>query len=180
MGRDNRLRKIVITGPESTGKTTLTETLALNLNVPWIPEYARNYVEALHRPYTYQDVENIARFQVQQEREFSDIGPKNILLMDTWLIMTKVWFDVVYGSIPEWIEQYISSAKIDLFLICRPDLPWINDPVRENGGEMRNILFKRYCKEVQEYGFPFEIIEGTGEMRFGNALSFIKQHLLIE
>jgi len=179
MGGDTRLKKIVVTGPESTGKTTLTEALALNLDVRWIPEYARTYVEGLQRPYTYEDVENIARHQVRQEEEFSASFGSSVLFMDTWLIMTKVWFEVVYGSSPEWIERYISSAKIDLFLVCSPDLPWIDDPVRENGGEMRNKLFELYCHEITSHGFTFEIVEGLGEIRLLNGLKFLNQHKII-
>jgi NadR type nicotinamide-nucleotide adenylyltransferase len=179
MGGDNWLKKVVVTGPESTGKTTLSEALALHLHIPWIPEYARSYVEGLIRPYTYQDVEIISRYQIMKEKEMDVTSPKSILLMDTWLIMTKVWFEVVYGSSPEWIEQYISAAKIDLFLVCRPDLPWMADPVRENGGEMRNILFDRYCKEINLHGFPLAIVEGNGEIRFRNALELLKHHHII-
>ena len=179
MGGDSRLIKIVVTGPESTGKTTLTEALALHLNIPWIPEYARSYVEGLNRPYKYQDVEIIARYQVKQEKEISASKLTGIFLMDTWLIMTKVWLEMVYGSCPEWIEHYISIAKIDLFLVCKPDLPWINDPVRENGGEMRNILFDRYCEEIKLHSFPFSIVEGNGEIRLQNALGLLRQHHII-
>jgi nicotinamide riboside kinase len=157
----------------------LTEALALSLNVPWIPEYARTYVEGLGRPYTYQDVENIARYQVRQEKEISASSGNTILLMDTWLIMTKVWFEVVYGTFPSWIEPYISSAEIDLFLVCKPDVPWVEDPVRENGGEMRSILFDRYCHEIHLHGFNYEIVEGIGEIRFRNALGILNQYQLL-
>jgi len=89
------LKKIVITGPESTGKTTLAEALAQRLNALLIPEYARSHVERLNRPYTYSDVEKIAQHQMDEESRFSDHEESGILLMDTWLIVTKVWFEVV-------------------------------------------------------------------------------------
>ncbi len=174
MGRDDRLKRIVVTGPESTGKTTLTEALALNLDAALIPEYARHYVEELQRPYTYRDLENIARYQIQQEKKMAESSTKSILLMDTWLIVTKVWFEVVYGSSPDWVEEYIGSSQIDFFLVCSPDLPWIGDPVRENGGEMRNNLFVRYCEEIEHHGLSFGIVEGYGEIRLQNALELLK------
>ena len=173
---DNRLKKIIVTGPESTGKTALSEALALKLNAALIPEYARSYVENLKRPYTYQDLEKIARYQIQQEKQWTETYGRGIILMDTWLIITKVWFEVVYGTFPDWIEEYISSADIDLFLVCRPDLPWIADPVRENGGEMRQKLFDRYCNEIELHGFSYEIVEGLGEIRVQNALELLKTH----
>lgn len=173
---DNRLKKIVVTGPESTGKTDLSQALSLKLNAALIPEYARSYVENIKRPYSYQDLEKIARYQIQQEKEWTETYGRGILLMDTWLIITKVWFEVVYGSFPEWIEDYISSSEIDLFLVCQTDLPWIADPVRENGGKMRNKLFDRYCNEIELHGFSYEIVEGYGEIRVQNALELLNKH----
>lgn len=170
------LKKIVVTGPESTGKTMLSEALSNSLNALLLPELARGYIEGLKRPYTYADLELIARQQVQQEARLTESAGSGILVMDTWLIITKVWFDVVYGKIPEWVNEYISSSKIDLFLVCKPDLPWIPDSVRENGGEMRLRLFDRYCCEIENQGFKYEIVEGIGEARLHNALHLLKSH----
>lgn len=176
MGEINRLRKIVITGPESTGKTELSEALAAKLDARWIPEYARGYLENIGRPYLYEDLEIIARHQIQQEKEASAISGDGILIFDTWLIITKVWFEVVYGKSPVWMEEYIAGANIDIFLVCSPDLPWIADAVRENGGEMREKLFERYCREIGQYGFKYEIVEGLGEARLINALKHLQSH----
>jgi nicotinamide riboside kinase len=170
------VKKIVVTGPESTGKTALTEALVPLLNAVLIPEFARTYVENLHRPYGYIDLEIIARHQVAEEKRLSDISGDRILLMDTWLIITKVWFDVVFGKVPAWIDSYISTSGIDLFLVCQTDLPWIADPVRENGGEMRGLLFDRYCREIENYGFKYEVVEGHGAVRVENALRLIQTH----
>ena len=170
------MKKIVITGPESTGKTTLAEALAQRLNAHLIPEYARNYVEKLDRPYNYSDVEKIAQYQLVEESKLSDLGSGEIVLMDTWLIVTKVWFEVVYGAAPEWIEKQIAADDIDLFLVCAPDIPWIADPIRENGGEMRMKLFDRYIKEIENHGFAYEIVSGTDEQRLKNAWNLIKSH----
>jgi NadR type nicotinamide-nucleotide adenylyltransferase len=179
MGEGNYLRKIVITGPESTGKTELSEALATKLNARWIPEYARTYVEKLGGPYQFSDLENIARYQIQQEKEESEKVVDGLLIFDTWLIITKIWFDVVYGKTPEWLEEHIVLSKIDLFLVCRPDLPWITDRVRENGGEMRDRLFDRYCREIEKYGFNLEIVEGFGEARLNFAYNHLRRHHIV-
>lgn len=176
MGRSIGLRKIVITGPESTGKTTLSESLALKLDADWIPEYARSYVENIGRSYTYEDIEKIAQYQIQAETKMSETTNKRLVIMDTWVIITKVWFEVVYGRSPKWLDEYISTSHVDLFLVCAPDLPWIADPVRENGGEMRNILFERYCEEIKAHGFQYEVVKGVGDQRMHNALNFLKAH----
>jgi len=172
----NKVRKIVVTGPESTGKTALSEALASQLNAVLIPEFARTYVESLNRSYEYVDLEIIARQQMEEEFRLAESCSGCMLIFDTWLIITKVWFDVVFGRVPEWIDHHISSSEIDLFLVCKPDLPWIADPVRENGGEMRQSLFERYCKEIEYYGFSYGVIEGFGEKRVQNALKMIKSH----
>jgi NadR type nicotinamide-nucleotide adenylyltransferase len=176
MEEGNRLKKIVVTGPESTGKTMLSEALALKLNAGLIPEYARYYIEELKRPYTYDDVEKIARHQIQQEKEASESFKNGILIMDTWLIITKIWFEVVYGKFPDWIDEYIASSQIDIFLVCSPDLPWVGDSVRENGGEMRLKLFDMYRNEIGKYGFASQVVEGIEEDRLNNALKILKSY----
>jgi nicotinamide riboside kinase len=176
MGRDNNLKKIVITGPESTGKTILSEALVKQLKAKLIPEFARSYIENLGRPYNYYDLELIARHQIQEEIRFSEAMFEGVLVMDTWLIMTKVWFDVVYGSSPDWLDKFLTNAHIDLFLVCSPDIPWIADTVRENGGEMRLKLFDRYCYEIKQYGFKYCIVEGFGEVRLNNAIQILRTH----
>ena len=176
MGGSIGLKKIVITGPESTGKTTLSESLALELDAEWIPEYARSYVENIGRPYTYEDIEIIAQFQIQQETKISETTTKSIIVFDTWLIITKVWFEVVYGQSPKWLDNYIRTSQVDLFLVCAPDLPWIADPVRENGGEMRNILLERYSEEIKAYSFQYEVVKGIGDNRKQNAIDLLKAH----
>ena len=113
---------------------------------------------------------------MDEEGRFSDHEESGILLMDTWLIVTKVWFEVVYGAAPEWIEKQIASDDIDLFLVCAPDIPWIADPIRENGGEMRLKLFDRYIKEIENHGFAYEIVRGSGELRLQNAWNLLKSH----
>lgn len=156
----------------------LSEALGIRLNAALIPEFARSYIESLGRSYTFADLEFIARHQIQEEIRLTRSSENGILLMDTWLIITKVWFDVVYGKTPEWVHEYITSSRIDLFLVCRPDLQWVPDAVRENGGEMRMKLFDRYCSEIERYGFKFEIVEGFDHDRLQNALHLLKSHYI--
>ncbi|MFA9391862.1 MAG: AAA family ATPase [Prolixibacteraceae bacterium] len=164
--------KIVLTGAESTGKSTLSEKLAAHYQVSWIPEFSRSYVENLQRKYTYSDIEYIAKHQMQTENELSN---QKIIFFDTWLIITKVWFDFVYGKHPEWLHQAILNSTIDLFLVCDVDMPWIADPLRENGGTNRQILHDIYLNELKQYNFAFEIISGTGEERMLKALEAVNR-----
>ncbi|HDR50910.1 MAG TPA: ATPase [Mariniphaga anaerophila] len=165
---------IVITGAESTGKSALTQWLANHFQAPFIPEYARDYIEKLGRKYLFSDVEFIARKQIQQLNELQKTNSP-LIFSDTWLIITKIWFEEVYGRKPEWLEQKITNTKIDLFLVCDTDLPWIPDPVRENGGEKRLYLQKKYIETIEEYGFNYKIIRGKDDLRFTCALKYISK-----
>jgi NadR type nicotinamide-nucleotide adenylyltransferase len=170
--------RIAITGPESTGKTTLALQLAELFHGQYIPEFAREYVEKLPHHYTYQDVETIARTQVEQYFS-TKANPEKLFIFDTWLIITKVWFKWVFGNTPEWLEDQIQDCPIDLFLLCCPDLPWEADSVRENGGESRMELFEEYRKELVAYGFNFVEISGTGDKRLNNAAAAIRNYCMI-
>lgn len=165
---------IVITGAESTGKTTLTEQLAKYFNVPFVPEIARRYVENLNGKYTFQDVETIAKLQIEQfNRATTSNAP--FVFLDTWLIVTKIWFEFVYYLTPDWLIPEIAKTRIDLFLVCDIDLPWIYDPVRENGGENRKILHNKYINEINNFNYNYRIVQGTDDERFKNALRFLSE-----
>jgi NadR type nicotinamide-nucleotide adenylyltransferase len=173
----NKLLKIAITGPESTGKTELAKQLSIHYNSEFIPEYARTYVEKLNRPYNYLDVLHIAHKQIELEQELRASNGK-YLFLDTELIITKVWLEVVYGNCPKWIDKAIRQSNIDLYLLCNLDIPWVEDSVRENGGEMRGKLFQIYEQLIIENGFKYKVIAGTGDLRLRNALVAIEQFVL--
>ena len=159
--------KIAITGPESTGKSLMAKYLAERFEGIFIPEYAREYIRSIDRHYTYDDIEIIARRQIQQYKEIENESLS--VFFDTWLIITKVWFDWVYHKVPVWLEEAICNCRVDLFLLLKPDIPWEEDPARENGGENRLKLFDRYKKELENYNFRFVEIGGLGEERFISA-----------
>lgn len=161
-----------IIGAESSGKTTLAQYLAKRYNGLFVPEYAREYMEQLSRPYTIADVEHIARKQIEQISKFHDskissltaqqsnsaaIQQAKPVFFDTELIITKVWFEHKYGFCPDWLVDALHKYPMDVYLLCYPDLPWIPDPVRENP-DIRLELFNRYEAEVQALGIPYYII----------------------
>jgi NadR type nicotinamide-nucleotide adenylyltransferase len=168
-----RLMRVAIIGPESTGKTTLSEQLAKHYKSLWIPEYAREYIEGLDHPYTYDDVVHIAGMQVKLEQEHIKKASE-YLFYDTDLIITKIWFEWVYNKCPDWIDWYIAQNKIDLYLLCDTDLEWVADNVRENGGDNREKLFITYRNELERYGLIYEVVTGSGKVRLNNALRFIE------
>ena len=146
--------KVGIIGPESTGKTTLARYLAKRYKGICVPEFAREYIEKLNRPYTIEDVEAIARYQIVQLQEIKD----GLYFFDTELIITKVWFEHKYGSCPPWLEQAIHDYPMDVYLLTFPDIEWKPDPVRENP-DIRLELFDRYESEIQKLDIPYYIIK---------------------
>ena len=159
--------KVGIIGPESTGKSTLAAFLANRYDGTYVPEYAREYMESrvCANEYTYQDVENIARYQVQHLYELSLSSTESlanpcrsdVVFFDTELIITKVWFLHKYGRCPEFLEQALRDYPMDVYLLCYPDMPWQPDPVRENP-DIREYLFDWYEREIQALGIPYYII----------------------
>lgn len=150
------MKRIGIIGPESTGKSTLAQYLAKRYHGVYVPEYARTYMENINRPYTMEDVETIAKHQIEQLQHLSD----GLYFFDTELIVTKVWFDYKYHRVPLWLEEAIHAYPMDTYLLTYPDIKWEPDPVRENP-DIRLELFERYEQEIQQLNIPYYIIKHT-------------------
>jgi len=168
------LLRIAVTGPESTGKSMLTQQLAKHFQSPWVPEYAREYIEKLGRPYSEDDILAIARGQMAHEEAAAERAEK-VLFCDTELIVTKIWSEVKYGRCHPWILSTIEERPYDLYLLCYIDIPWENDPQREHP-HMRERLFTLYYEELMERGYPFGVVKGLGGDRKRNALGLIRNY----
>jgi NadR type nicotinamide-nucleotide adenylyltransferase len=168
--------KIAILGPESTGKTALAQQLAEHFNAPWVPEYAREYVENLTSPYTYDDVCCIARKQIEQEKSFVANPTSDFVFFDTELIITKVWFSYCFKTVPDFVTEQLESGFFDLYLLCEPDLPWQPDAVREHGDD-REFFFEWYKREIEQTSKPYVIVNGIGEQRLQHAIEAIQNQL---
>jgi NadR type nicotinamide-nucleotide adenylyltransferase len=168
------LVRIAITGPESTGKSMLSEALAGHFRSSWVPEYAREYIGNLKRPYGKEDILAIAKGQLEREKQANGTGGK-LLFCDTELIVTKIWSEVKYGSCDPWILEKIAEHRYDLYLLCDIDLPWEYDPQREHP-HMRQYLFDLYRAELTERKLPFEVINGLGDTRLKNAIEALRIH----
>lgn len=171
---NQKVINIVITGPESAGKSVLSQQLADHYHTLYIPEYARDYIGGLGRKYCEADLVHIAQKQIEEKEKYSHIANR-ILFLDTFLIITKIWFEEVYHFCPVWLDRSLRESDIDLFLLCNTDLEWVPDPLRENGGERREYLFKRYEQELKHYNFHYGIVKGTNEERLRNAIRIVEK-----
>lgn len=169
------LKKFAITGPESTGKSTLCKQLAKHYKCVSVEEFAREYIDKLDRPYTQKDILEIAK--TQKENEFQKAKKANkFLISDTELIVTKIWSEIKYKVCDPWILENIKKQDYDLYLLCDIDLPWESDPQREHP-HLRKHLFNLYKQELENRNLDFKIISGEKNERFENARRFIEAYL---
>ena len=168
--------KVAITGPESTGKSTLAEKLAHHYKTDFVPEYSRSYLENFVGQYTENDVVEIAKGQhnliLEEEKKSS-----KILIADTEIVVCKIWVEYVFKHSNTTIDNLLRKQDFDLYLLCDIDLPWVYDPLRENPDiDERKELFEIYRNTLEQMKVPFEIVSGDDEVRVNNAIKVIEKY----
>lgn len=181
--------KIVVIGPESTGKSTLCQQLAGHFKTLWSPEYAREYLMEHGTNYTYDQLLTIAKGQLALEDKMTEEllkshqGPTPpLLFIDTDMWVMKVWCEFVFGKCHPWILEQLHSRHYDYYLLCNTDLPWVKDELREYPDlQTREELFKRYKSIMENQETPWSIVNGTADARLKMATEaievFMKQSL---
>lgn len=179
------LKKIVIIGPESTGKSTLAQQLAEHFETLWCPEFAREYLLINGRDYEYDDLLTIARGQLQLEDEYAarleaqswpmlEQGGHLPLFIDTDMYVMKVWCEFVFSKCHRFILDEIVSRKYDLYLLCKTDLPWEADELREYPDiETRKKLYAIYKDLMINQDVPWVEIDGNYEQRLAKAIAAV-------
>lgn len=167
-----RTIKVAIVGAESTGKSTLAAALAAHFQTVWVPEYARDYIGNLNRPYTANDIIAIAEGQLKLEDEYYRQA-NGILFCDTTLLVEKVWIENAFGFCPPEIENNIGNRNYSLHLLTNIDLPWEYDPQREHP-HLREYFHNLYKKHLIAFGFPFIEISGTGAERVQRGVEAVR------
>ncbi|MCB0782107.1 MAG: ATP-binding protein [Flavobacteriales bacterium] len=173
--------RVVITGPESSGKTSLAEGLADHYGTAVVREMARPYLESkvgkgTARVYVEEDLLHIARLQLEEEeRTVDSIDPdQGLMVCDTDLITIRIWGQEKFGRSDPWIVRRIEQRQYDLWLLCAPDMPWEPDPLRENPHD-RDRLFAVYEHTWEELGMPYVIMLGVHEVRMQQAIRAIER-----
>jgi NadR type nicotinamide-nucleotide adenylyltransferase len=161
--------RIVLTGPEAAGKTTLAKALARHFRSPWQPEMARLYADEVKRELTAADAEIIARRAIAAEDAALASTPP-LLVLDTDLISTVVYVRHYYGPCPAWIESAARERRGDLYLLCAPDIPWTPDGVRDRPAQ-RQELFALFEGAMREFDCTVVDVSGAGPARERAALT---------
>jgi NadR type nicotinamide-nucleotide adenylyltransferase len=168
-----KLKKIVIIGPESTGKSTLAQQLARQYHTVWCPEFAREYLYQNGKNYTYDDLLKIAMGQIDLE-ELLLADAHCFYFIDTDMYVMKVWCEVAFHKCHKWILNQIASRQYDLFLLCNIDLPWVYDELREYPElKKRQELYTMYRDLLINDGTKWAEISGNHNERFQTAVSVI-------
>ena len=168
------VKNITITGPESSGKSTLAAALASALPAVLVPEYSRTYLERLDRPYAKEDITAISRGQLSLEIEKKEQA-QEYLICDTGQLVLKIWMEYKYGYVSPEIEYAFIHHPVDLYILCQADIPWEPDPMRENPHD-RHVLFELYQKALIEYEKSFVVIDGADwDLRLSKAIAAIQK-----
>jgi NadR type nicotinamide-nucleotide adenylyltransferase len=175
-------KKIVIIGPESTGKSTLAEQLANHFHSRWVPEYAREYLIEHGMNYSYDDLLTIARGQLKLEDEIVkaslNINANKPVFIDTDMYVMKVWCEFVFEKCHQFILDQIVERSYDLYFLCNIDLPWSYDPLREYPNEEpRKKLYQIYVDNMINQPTPWVGISGDSKNRLQSAISAIERIL---
>ncbi len=164
-------KKIILTGPESTGKSTLAKQLAQVYNTVWVPEFARTYLKGLNRPYREDDLLKIAQGQRDLESFFSK-KTNQYLFCDTSMLVMKIWSEYRFGKCHPWILEQLENEKNAIYILCGTDILWEYDEQRENPKD-RNELYAKYLSELKFYQKEFIEVAGSQEVRISQVARFI-------
>ncbi len=165
------MNKIIITGPESSGKTTLSNALKKYFNTFLVTEYSREYIDQLNSKYKYEDLLKIAKQQLKNEDNTQLTTP---IICDTDLITIKIWSEYKYSKCESWILQHIKKQQNEsrFYLLCKPDIKWKYDPQRENQFD-RKVVFDIYKKELEALNHQYFVIDNGDRLK--KAINAIKK-----
>ncbi len=165
---------ICLTGPESTGKSTLAKELANEFSAPLVPEVARDYLTG-KVGYRKEDVLEIAQLQLAAEQAVLATAPR-IMICDTDLLVLRIWWEEKYGSLDPWLREALRERSHRNYLLTVPDLPWEPDSLRDAPHD-RERLFTRYQQALAEDGFPYVEVCGSGRRRTDTAADQVRTWL---
>lgn len=172
------IKKIAIVGPESTGKSTMSQLLAKHYKVSWVPEYARYYCENLVSPYSLQDEVNMFYGQLALEDAILVTTENDFIICDTTFVTVKIWSDEMLGETPQIVLDALPNRPYNLYLLMDIDLPWQDDPLRDFPNQ-REYFMGIWHKELKALNANYKLISGLGDTRVLNAIAAIDEFLAL-
>jgi len=169
------LIKIAVVGPESTGKSTITQALARHFKTFWVPEYARYYCEALTAPCTLQDETNMFHGQVALEKSVEVLVENGLLFCDTTFLTVKIWSDYQLGETPEIVLDTLKKHEYDFYILLKNDIPWEEDSLRDFKG-MSDYFMEVWRRELESLNANYVEVGGL-ENRIENAINAVNKFL---
>lgn len=170
------MKKVVVLGPESTGKSTLCQLLSEYFHCPWVPEFAREYLIINGTDYSYDDLLTIAKGQLSEEDRITSSSASRAIFIDTDMHVMKVWCEFVFGKCHDFIINELNKRHYDLYLLCNVDLPWVKDELREYPDlETRQTLYNIYKQLLIEEQLPWVDISGTYSERLQKAINAVSE-----
>lgn len=164
--------RVCVFGPESTGKSTLTQHLAAHFQTTYVPEYARTHIEAHQGKLEREDMLMIAQGHAASEDALAYRANK-LLFTDTDLLATTIWSDVLFGSCDPWIQREAAQRHYDLTLLLDVDVPWVADQVRYLPEDRRGF-FERCEATLKDHGRDYVVLSGSWEDRFARAVEVVE------
>lgn len=166
------MKRIVLTGAESTGKSTLASALSGYYGEPWTHEFVRQYVDDLDRELCVEDLEAIAKGQFTLE-DHALPQAKRFILHDTNILSSIIYANYYFETVLDWVNDAFLARDYSLYLLCMPDIPWVADEGQREGPEVRDRLHQLFKSALDELGLRYVEISGNETERFGAAIQAI-------
>ncbi|MCF7544697.1 AAA family ATPase [Pseudomonas petrae] len=170
------MKVLVLTGPESSGKSWLAEEIQRHFGGVRVGEYVRQFIDEVQRDTCYADIDVIAREQLAREDAARSLKPA-LLILDTHLLSNILWSRTLFNDCPAWLETALAERQYDLHLLLSPEgVEWIGDGQRCQPalGE-RQAFFEASRQWLVAHGQPFEVMGGSWSYRSERALQQVAQ-----
>lgn len=166
-------KRIVITGAECTGKSTLAQALSGYYGEPWTPEFVRTYVERVQRALVADDLPEI--FEGQLALEDSALGgAERFILHDTNVLSSILYANHYFGSSQETEQARFLERDYTLYLLCSPrGVEWLSDPGQRDSPEARDALQAKFKESLIALDLPYLELSGELGSRLGEAVQAV-------